>query len=74
MLMVAGGLIVNARQAEAIIAEGRADLVAIGREMLLNPFWPAHAAKELSVDPEFKRMPVQYGWWLDRRRKTGYPG
>jgi len=31
----------------------------------------AHA---LGVDPEFKRMPVQYGWWLDRRKKTGYPG
>ena len=73
MPTVAVGLIVNARQAEAIIAAGRADLVAIGREMLLNPFWPAHAAKELGVDPEFKRMPVQYGWWLDRRKKTGYP-
>ena len=74
MLTVAVGLIVNPTQAEAIIAEGRADLVAIGREMLLNPFWPAHAAKALGVDPEFKRMPVQYGWWLDRRKKTGYPG
>ena len=41
---------------------------------LLNPFWPAHAAKILGADPEFKRMPVQYGWWLDRRRKTGYEG
>jgi 2,4-dienoyl-CoA reductase-like NADH-dependent reductase (Old Yellow Enzyme family) len=49
-------------------------MVAIGREMLLNPFWPAHAAKALGADPEFKRMPQQYGWWLDRRRKTGYGG
>lgn len=74
MKTIAVGLIVDARQAEAILAEGRADLVAIGREMLLDPFWPAHAAKALGVDPEFKRMPVQYGWWLDRRRKTGYSG
>ena len=74
VLTVAVGLIVDARQADAIIAEGRADLVAIGREMLLNPFWPAHAAKALGADPAFKRMPVQYGWWLDRRRKTGYGG
>jgi 2,4-dienoyl-CoA reductase-like NADH-dependent reductase (Old Yellow Enzyme family) len=74
MLTIAVGLIVDPRQAEAILAEGRADMVAIGREMLLNPFWPAHAAKSLGVDPEFKNLPVQYGWWLDRRRKTGYRG
>lgn len=74
MPSIAVGLIVEARQAEAILQEGRADMVAIGREMLLNPFWPAHAAKILGADPEFKRMPVQYGWWLDRRRKTGYAG
>jgi 2,4-dienoyl-CoA reductase-like NADH-dependent reductase (Old Yellow Enzyme family) len=74
MLTVAIGLIVEARQAEAILADGRADMVAIGTEMRLNPFWPAHAARTLDADPEFKRMPVQYGWWLDRRRKTGYAG
>lgn len=74
MLSIAVGLIVEARQAEAILQEGRADMVAIGREMLLDPFWPAHAAKILGADPEFKRMPVQYGWWLDRRQKTGYGG
>lgn len=74
MLTIAVGLIVEARQAEAILQEGHADMVAIGREMLLNPFWPAHAARILEADPEFKRMPVQYGWWLDRRRKTGYTG
>ena len=34
----------------------------------------AQGRKALGVDPEFKRMPVQYGWWLDRRRKTGYRG
>jgi 2,4-dienoyl-CoA reductase-like NADH-dependent reductase (Old Yellow Enzyme family) len=74
ILSIAVGLIVEARQAEAILQEGRADLVAIGREMLLDPFWPARAAKVLEADPEFKRLPLQYGWWLDRRRKTGYPG
>ena len=74
ILTIAVGLIVDAHQAHAILAEGRADMVAIGREMLLNPFWPAHAARALDADPEFKRLPVQYGWWLDRRRKTGYTG
>jgi 2,4-dienoyl-CoA reductase-like NADH-dependent reductase (Old Yellow Enzyme family) len=74
MLTMAVGLVVGAHQAEAIIAEGRADMVAIGREMLFDPFWAAHAAETLGADPEFKRMPVQYGWWLDRRTKTGYTG
>ncbi|MPZ44735.1 MAG: NADH:flavin oxidoreductase/NADH oxidase [Betaproteobacteria bacterium] len=69
---MAVGLIVHARQAEEILAKGQADLVAIGRELLYDPFWPAHAARALEYDTQFKSLPVQYGWWLDRRRKTGY--
>jgi len=69
---IAVGLIVNAEQGEAIIADGRADLVAIGREMLYDPFWAVHAARALGADPEFRSMPVQYGWWLDRRAKSGF--
>jgi 2,4-dienoyl-CoA reductase-like NADH-dependent reductase (Old Yellow Enzyme family) len=72
IMTMAVGLIVHANQAEQIIAEGRADLVAIGREILDNPFWPAHAARTLGADLEYKSLPVQYGWWLDRRRKLGY--
>lgn len=69
---VAVGLILKPEQAEAIVANGQADFVAIGREMLYNPFWAIHAAKALGADPEFKAMPPQYGWWLDRRARTGY--
>jgi 2,4-dienoyl-CoA reductase-like NADH-dependent reductase (Old Yellow Enzyme family) len=69
---MAVGLIVHAKQAEEILEREQADLVAIGREILYNPFWPAHAARALGQDQEFKSLPVQYGWWLDRRRKTGY--
>jgi 2,4-dienoyl-CoA reductase-like NADH-dependent reductase (Old Yellow Enzyme family) len=69
---VAVGLILKPEQAEAIVKDGQADLVAIGREMLYNPFWAVHAAKALGVDLEFKNLPPQYGWWLDRRAKTGY--
>lgn len=68
---VAVGLIIQPAQAEAIIANGQADLVAIGREMLYNPFWAIHAAQALGADPEFRNMPPQYGWWLDRRAKSG---
>jgi 2,4-dienoyl-CoA reductase-like NADH-dependent reductase (Old Yellow Enzyme family) len=72
MSTAAVGLILYAQQAEDILAAGQADLIAIGRQMLWDPFWPAHAAKELGVDP-FKLMPDQYGWWLNRREQTGYP-
>ncbi len=44
---IAVGLITEPRQAEDIIASGRADLVALGRGMLWNPRWVWHAAAEL---------------------------
>lgn len=44
---IAVGKITEARQAEQIVAEGRADLVALGRAMLNNPHWPWQAAEEL---------------------------
>ncbi len=67
---VAVGLIIKPAQAEAIITNGQADFVAIGREMLRDPFWATHAAQALGVDPEFRNMPPQYGWWLERRAKA----
>lgn len=69
---IAVGLIIHATQAEAIVADGRADMVALAREMLFDPFWTLHAAAALGLDPEFKMWPQPYGWWLDRREKTGY--
>lgn len=72
IMTMAVGLIVHPKQAEEILLNGQADLVAVGRELLYNPFWPAHAARALGADEDFKCLPVQYGWWLDRRRKTGY--
>jgi len=47
---VAVGLITEARQAEEILASGKADLVALGRRMLYNPRWPWHAAVELGEE------------------------
>lgn len=63
------GLILDPGQAEAIVAEGRADIVAIGREMLADPNWALHAARTLGADDAFAEWPVQYGWWLDRRHR-----
>lgn len=44
------GLITEAHQAEQILGEGRADLVALGRELLRDPYWALHAARDLDVD------------------------
>jgi 2,4-dienoyl-CoA reductase-like NADH-dependent reductase (Old Yellow Enzyme family) len=54
---MAVGMINQARQAEDIIAQGQADLVALARGMLYDPRWAWHAAQELWVDLEY---PPQY--------------
>lgn len=51
------GLITDAQQAEAIIAQGQADLVLVGREILRNPHWPLQAAQQLGVQASW---PPQY--------------
>jgi 2,4-dienoyl-CoA reductase-like NADH-dependent reductase (Old Yellow Enzyme family) len=49
---VAVGLITEPQQAEAIIASGKADLVALARAMLYDPRWPWHAAAQLGATVE----------------------
>jgi 2,4-dienoyl-CoA reductase-like NADH-dependent reductase (Old Yellow Enzyme family) len=54
---IAVGLITEARQAEEIIASGKADLVALARAMLYDPRWPWHAAAQLRASVD---APPQY--------------
>ncbi len=51
------GMITDPHQANAIVAEGKADLVFLAREMLRDPYWPLHAAAVLG---ESSSWPVQY--------------
>ena len=44
------GIITAAQQADEIIRAGRADIVLLARELLRDPYWPAHAAKILGHD------------------------
>jgi NADPH2 dehydrogenase len=44
------GLIATPRRAEAIVADGQADMVALARAMLDNPHWGWHAAKVLGAE------------------------
>jgi len=54
---MAGGLITSPLMAEEILRNNRADLVFLGRELLRNPYWPLHAAKEIRDDISW---PIQY--------------
>ena len=54
---IAVGLITEARQAEDIVAGGKADMVALARGMLYDPRWAWHAAAELGGQV---RAPAQY--------------
>ncbi len=64
---MAVGVIINPNQAEEILKTEKADLIAMGRELMYNPFWPLHAAQDLKEDPDFKMWPDQYRWAVNRR-------
>ena len=59
------GLITEPKQAEAIVASGDADLVAMARAFLWNPRWPWHAAAALGAQI---RAPEQY--WRSAPRES----
>ena len=51
------GLITTAQEAESILQEQKADLILLARQLLRDPYFPLHAARELGVDISW---PVQY--------------
>lgn len=63
---MAVGLIVGARQAQAILDREEADLIAIGREALEDPNWAWHAAPGSGL-AGYAGWPEQHGWWLANR-------
>lgn len=50
------GLITESAQAERIVADGDADLVLLGRELLRHPRWPLQAAHDLGADVPWPRQ------------------
>jgi len=52
------GLISSPEMAEEIVANGRADLVVLGRMLLNDPHWPLHAARTLQARD--LAWPLQY--------------
>lgn len=58
------GLITQPEQAEAVVAEEKADMVLLGREMLREPYWALKAYHGLGQEAPW---PVQYGYAVKRR-------
>ena len=57
--VAAVGLITEPQQAEKLLDNGEADAVLLGRELLRNPSFALHAARELDADIH---IPNQYVW------------
>lgn len=51
------GLITEAAQAEALVAEGKTDLVLVARAALHDAYWPVHVAETLGAEASW---PKQY--------------
>ena len=57
ILTGAVGLITQAKQADSIISEGKADIVLMARELLRDPYFPLRAVHELGIEINW---PTQY--------------
>ena len=73
---VAVGLITEAEQAEDIVAEGQADMVALARGFLWDPHWAWHAAHKLGaplrITPQYQRsVPAKRAGAFGERRDPG---
>jgi 2,4-dienoyl-CoA reductase-like NADH-dependent reductase (Old Yellow Enzyme family) len=63
------GLITEPAQADAIVRNGRADLVLLGRQLLREPYWPLRAWDELNADGPAPIAP-EYAWALAETRRS----
>lgn len=62
--VIAVGRLENYAEAQSIVAEEKAELVAIGRAMLSDPYWALHAEEALGgVDEANVPKPYERGVW-----------
>jgi NADPH2 dehydrogenase len=62
--VIAVGRLENYAEAQSIVAEEKAELVAIGRAMLSDPYWALHAEEALGgVDKANVPKPYERGIW-----------
>ena len=71
LTVIAVGMIAGAHQAETILEEGKADMIALARAVLDDPRWPHHAAELLDGEKNSPSpWPVQY----QRAAGMAWPG
>ena len=70
---MAVGLILDPQQAQQVLLDGCADLIALGREFLSDPNWGVHAALELLGRDGYREWPENAAWWLSRRSVSATP-
>ena len=64
---MAVGAIIEPDQAEDIVTNGRADLIAIGRELLADTQWVYKAATKFGLSNSKDFLPDSYSFFLSRR-------
>jgi 2,4-dienoyl-CoA reductase-like NADH-dependent reductase (Old Yellow Enzyme family) len=72
---MAVGLITAPHQAEAILAEGKADMIALARAFLDDPHWGWHAAyalgAEVALPPQYRRAGIKLWQPAETHAKRG---
>lgn len=66
---MAVGFLWDAQHCDDLIAAGKADMIALAREVLDDPNWPLHAADRLGADENHAMWPIESGWWLMKRQR-----
>lgn len=69
MPTMAVGFLWDAEACAEIIESGKADMIAMARELLDDPNWPLRAAQRLGVDRDHGFWPIESGWWLQKRQR-----
>ena len=71
---MAVGMITDARQAEAILAEDKADMISVARAFLDDPHWGWHAAytlgAEVHLPPQYRRAGLKIWTPAERHAKA----
>lgn len=66
---MAVGFLWGAKVCEDLVSAGKADMIALARELLDDPNWPLHAAKKLGANENHSIWPIESGWWLMKRER-----
>ena len=66
---MAVGFLWDGALCEDIITSGKADMIALARELLDEPNWPLHIAAKLDKNSNHDLWPIESGWWLMKRDK-----